>query len=110
MAESRPTFIYDGDCGICVEWVNYWRALTGHAIAYRPYQQVAAEHPDIPPERFAKAVHLITPDRQVAARQPLDVAAPRRRRKSFARPMAGETGRSVQRKSPPSAKMSAVRA
>lgn len=63
---AHSIFVYDGECGVCVEWVNYWRALTGDAVTYRPYQQAAPEYPDIPPENFAKAVHLITPDRQVA--------------------------------------------
>ena len=62
----RPVFVYDGECGICIEWVNYWRALTGDTIDYHPYQQVAANYPGIPTEQFSKAVHLITPDGRIA--------------------------------------------
>ncbi len=65
-ATARPVFVFDGECGICTEWVNYWRTLTGTAIDYRPYQQVAARYPDIPPAQFARAVHLITPDGRIA--------------------------------------------
>lgn len=58
----RPVFVYDGDCGICGEWVTYWRRLTGDAVIYRPYQQVGADYPDIPVEQFARAVHLFDRD------------------------------------------------
>ncbi len=64
-APIRPVFVYDGDCGICIEWVNYWRALTGVTVNYRPYQQVATQYPDISVESFAKAVHLIESDGRV---------------------------------------------
>ncbi|MBI1731540.1 MAG: lipase maturation factor family protein [Gammaproteobacteria bacterium] len=63
---ARPLFVYDGDCGICVEWVNYWRALTGAAIDYCPYQQAAGQYPDIAPGKFARAVHLFFPDSRIA--------------------------------------------
>lgn len=59
---DRPRFIYDGDCGICREWVGHWRALTGDAFEFRPYQEVAAEHPEIPEEAFRRSVQLVEPD------------------------------------------------
>ena len=42
MADARATFVFDGDCGICRTWVDYWRQLTGDKVAYRPYQEAAA--------------------------------------------------------------------
>jgi predicted DCC family thiol-disulfide oxidoreductase YuxK len=65
MSETRPTFVYDGDCGICRYWVNYWQGLTGDRVCYRPYQEAAADFPEIPPEAFPHAVQLIEPDGQV---------------------------------------------
>ncbi|MDQ2962129.1 MAG: lipase maturation factor family protein [Pseudomonadota bacterium] len=65
MPETRPTFVYDGDCGICRYWVNYWQGLTGTRVRYRPYQEAAADFPQIPPEAFPHAVQLIEPDGQV---------------------------------------------
>jgi len=61
MPEARPTFVYDGDCGICRTWVNYWRELTAERISYRPYQEAAADFPGIPPQAFPQAVQLIEP-------------------------------------------------
>ncbi len=48
----HPTFVFDGDCGICRTWVDYWRQLTGDRVAYRPYQEAAADFPAIPAGEF----------------------------------------------------------
>src|SRR6266446_3697709 len=65
MSETRPTFVYDGDCGICRYWVNYWQGLTDERVLYRPYQEAAVDFPEIPREAFPHAVQLIEPDGQV---------------------------------------------
>jgi predicted DCC family thiol-disulfide oxidoreductase YuxK len=65
MAETRPTFVYDGDCGICRTWVSYWQGLTRERVAYRPYQEAAADFPQIPAGVFPYAVQLIEPDGRV---------------------------------------------
>ena len=67
MHHDRPTFVFDGDCGICRTWVNYWRQLTGNQVAYRPYQEAAADFPAIPAGDFKHAVQLIEPDGTVYA-------------------------------------------
>lgn len=54
--QTRPEVVFDGDCGICREWVNYWHALTGDRIAYRPYQEAAADHPDTAETEFQGAL------------------------------------------------------
>ncbi len=59
---TQPTLIYDGDCGFCGYWARYWRALTGERVRYLPYQQVAAEHPQIPLADFQRAVQYLAPD------------------------------------------------
>ena len=58
----RPLLIYDGDCGFCVYWARYWQKLTGDGVEYRPYQQVAAQYPEIPQAEFQRAVQYIAPD------------------------------------------------
>jgi predicted DCC family thiol-disulfide oxidoreductase YuxK len=61
-ASSRPLLIYDGDCGFCGYWARYWQRLTGDAVEYRPYQEVAAKYPAILPADFQRAVQFIAPD------------------------------------------------
>jgi len=64
---SRPLLIYDGDCGFCVYWVRYWRKLTGNRVTYAPYQEVAAQYPEIPVANFQGAVQYIAPDGKIAS-------------------------------------------
>jgi predicted DCC family thiol-disulfide oxidoreductase YuxK len=59
--------VFDGDCGICRYWVVYWQGLTGKRVAYRPYQEAAADFPGIPPEAFRGAIQLIEKDGTVYA-------------------------------------------
>jgi predicted DCC family thiol-disulfide oxidoreductase YuxK len=65
MAEARATFIFDGDCGICRTWVDYWRRLTGNRVVYRPYQEAARDYPAIPADAFPHAVQLVEPGGEV---------------------------------------------
>jgi len=58
----RPLLIYDGDCAFCGYWAGYWNKLTGDAVCYRPYQEVAAQYPEIPIADFQHAVQYITSD------------------------------------------------
>jgi len=67
MTATRPTFIFDGDCGICRTWVDYWRRLTGDSVDYRPYQQAAADFPAIPVAELERASQLVLPDGEVLA-------------------------------------------
>jgi predicted DCC family thiol-disulfide oxidoreductase YuxK len=60
--QNSFTLLYDGDCNICQEWVDYWQQLTGDAVVYRPYQQAGSEFPDIPVEDTAAAIYLIDAD------------------------------------------------
>jgi predicted DCC family thiol-disulfide oxidoreductase YuxK len=38
-AAGKPVFFYDGDCGLCRYWTNYWRKLTLDRVEYRSYEQ-----------------------------------------------------------------------
>jgi len=59
---QRPLLIYDGDCAFCSYWAGYWNKLTGDAVCYRPYQEVAAQYPEIPIADFKRAVQYISSD------------------------------------------------
>jgi predicted DCC family thiol-disulfide oxidoreductase YuxK len=63
----RPRLVWDGDCGFCGYWARYWQKLTGDAVEYRPYQDVAAEYPDVPVGEFRRASQYIAPDGRRAA-------------------------------------------
>src|SRR5277367_2787529 len=64
---DRPLLIYDGDCKFCMYWARYWERLTESRVAYAPYQEVAAQYPEIPVDAFQRAVQYVTPDRQLAS-------------------------------------------
>ena len=67
MIDQKPeTLLYDGACGICQEWVDYWQKLTGDKIHYRPYQEATDEYPDIAVEDLEAAIHLIESDGTVS--------------------------------------------
>jgi predicted DCC family thiol-disulfide oxidoreductase YuxK len=54
--------VYDADCAFCVYWARYWQKLTGDAVDYRPYQDVAPQHPEIPLADFQRGVQYIPPE------------------------------------------------
>jgi predicted DCC family thiol-disulfide oxidoreductase YuxK len=59
---AKPRLVYDGDCGFCAYWARYWQELTRGRVEYRPYQEVAAQHAEIPTADFQRAVQYFTPD------------------------------------------------
>jgi lipase maturation factor 1 len=79
---AKPLLIYDGQCGFCKAWVDYYRQRTGSAMDYAPSQEVGHNFPQIPPEGFTQAVQLVLPEGRVlsgaaAAFATLDVAGVR---------------------------------
>ena len=66
-AEARegPLVLFDGACGFCGIWIEYWRELTDSRVDYVPSQQAAANHPEVAAEEFTKSVQLILPDGRV---------------------------------------------
>ena len=64
---QRPLLIYDGDCGFCGYWARYWHRLTGEAVQYRPYQEVASQYPQITRADFQRAVQYVAPGGQRAS-------------------------------------------
>ena len=60
----KPLMIYDGDCGFCKRWIGRWKSKTGDCADYVPFQDhaISKAFPEIAPNQFEAAVHLITPD------------------------------------------------
>ena len=60
---TKPVLIYDGRCGFCRIWLNYWRALLGDSIGYLASQDLAAEDfPQLDRDALKSAVYLVLPD------------------------------------------------
>ena len=62
---QRPLLVFDGDCGFCRAWVDYWKGLTSDRVNYAPFQEVGERFPQVPREEFASAVKLILPNGEV---------------------------------------------
>ncbi|HTW67077.1 MAG TPA: lipase maturation factor family protein [Bryobacteraceae bacterium] len=62
---DQPLVIFDGRCGFCRIWIEYWQAITDGRVAYAPSQEVGSSYPQIPAEEFGKSVQLVTPSGEV---------------------------------------------
>src|ERR1700728_4634394 len=59
---SRPLVLYDGRCGFCKIWIEYWKVLTGGRLEYAPSQEAGPRYPQIPGKNFGESVQLVMPD------------------------------------------------
>ena len=59
---NKPLLVYDNDCDFCRYWIAQWQHITGDRIDYAPYQEVAAQFPDIPLSAYESSVQLILED------------------------------------------------
>jgi predicted DCC family thiol-disulfide oxidoreductase YuxK len=62
---DNPLVVYDGSCGFCRIWIQYWAELTGGRLDYAPSQEVGDRFPQIPREAFGQSVQLLMPEGQV---------------------------------------------
>jgi len=62
---EKPLLIYDGQCGFCRTWIDYYRSLTGSAVDYPPSQEVTETFPQISEESFRRSVQMVLPDGRV---------------------------------------------
>ena len=60
-----PLLVFDGDCGFCRAWIEYWKSLTGERVSYAPFQEVGERFPQMSREDFAAAVKLTLPNGEV---------------------------------------------
>ena len=66
----KPLLVYDGECDFCRYCIARWRHVTerreitgsGAPVLYAPYQDVAAQFPQIQLAAFQNSVQLILPD------------------------------------------------
>ncbi len=65
MPEAKPVLIYDGRCGFCRIWLDYWRQLTCDRLEYIASQDVGDRFPQIPSEAYKESVQLVRPDGSV---------------------------------------------
>ncbi len=59
---DKPLLIYDGHCGFCKLWIDYFKLRTGDRIDYATSRQVGAQYPQISPSQFDSEVQLVFPD------------------------------------------------
>jgi predicted DCC family thiol-disulfide oxidoreductase YuxK len=64
---SKPLLIFDGRCGFCRIWIDYFRKLTGDRVEYAASQDVGERYPQIPKEQFSKSVQFVRADGSVAS-------------------------------------------
>lgn len=67
MTSSKPLLIYDGRCGFCKIWIDYWRKLTGDRVEYAASQDVGEKYPQISKREFSEAVQLVRADGTIAS-------------------------------------------
>jgi predicted DCC family thiol-disulfide oxidoreductase YuxK len=56
-----PLIIFDGHCGFCRIWIEYWKAITGARVAYAASQEVGGLYPQIPAQNFGESVQFVLP-------------------------------------------------
>jgi predicted DCC family thiol-disulfide oxidoreductase YuxK len=66
MPDQKPLLLFDGNCGFCRIWIDYWKKLTAGKIDYAPYQEVAEQYPQVSREAAARAVQYVRTDGSVA--------------------------------------------
>lgn len=62
---DKPLVIFDGKCGFCRIWIQYWGQLTGHDVEYAASQDAALSYPEIPPANFGQSVQVVMPEGEV---------------------------------------------
>jgi len=64
---EKPLLVFDGDCTFCGLWIQRWRQTTGDLVDCVPFQDasLAEQFPELPRERFERAVHFIEPTGEV---------------------------------------------
>ncbi len=79
MSEPKPVLIYDGHCGFCRIWLDYWRQLTGDRIEYLASQDVGDRFPQIPSRSLLAIGATRAPGRQRGQRRARRIRIARQR-------------------------------
>jgi len=64
-SSEGPVVIYDGNCGFCRIWIEYWKAITGKRITYAASQEAGSRYPQIQARNFGESVQLVLPGGEV---------------------------------------------
>ena len=59
------TLVYDGHCGFCRIWLEYWQALLGDRLEYLPSQEIGGRFPTLDRNALKSAVYLVASDGSV---------------------------------------------
>jgi hypothetical protein len=59
--------IFDGRCGFCRIWIDYWKKITEGTVDFAPSQEVGERYPEIPREAFSKSVQLVRTDGSIVS-------------------------------------------
>jgi len=59
--KEHPLVIFDGRCGFCRIWIEYWKAITGDRVDYAASQEVGRLYSQIPAKNFSESVQLVMP-------------------------------------------------
>jgi lipase maturation factor 1 len=62
---DKPVVLFDGKCGFCRIWIQYWDQLTGRAVEYVASQDAGLSYPEIPPANFGQSVQVVLPEGEV---------------------------------------------
>jgi lipase maturation factor 1 len=62
---DKPVVLFDGKCGFCRIWIQYWEQLTGRAVEYVASQDAGLSYPEIPPANFGQSVQVVLPEGEV---------------------------------------------
>ncbi len=62
---DKPLVIFDGKCGFCRIWIQYWEQLTRTGVEYAASQDVATSYPQIPAGSYDQSVQLVMPSGEV---------------------------------------------
>jgi predicted DCC family thiol-disulfide oxidoreductase YuxK len=64
-SSTKPTMLWDGECGFCSHWIQRWEKATGDTVEYHPYQEALSNFPQVAEGDCKKAVQLVLPDGRV---------------------------------------------
>jgi len=59
------TLVYDGHCGFCRIWLEYWQSLLGDSLEYVPSQEIGNRFPALDRTALKSAVYLAASDGSV---------------------------------------------
>lgn len=66
MPDPKPVLLFDGRCGFCRIWIDYWRRRTGDRVEYEASEDARGRFSQIPEQAYSESVQLVRADGSVA--------------------------------------------